>query len=168
MSRYWEVTGPLRESIRDVLARRRAALKEADEYAKSLGGDRIGFAEQAFGGVLLVVIFDGEPDGKLWKPVPNSAGCYLPRKATKDGKVVGRRLGELGKAVPGAADIADLIGYDTIVGLQWRVPGCTLWEKRVFVVTDDGWSPPEKVARHVKRVSDLAYEKATKWEADRD
>lgn len=158
--RYWELFGPVRKTVLEMMESRRLKLREAADLVKKLGADQLATAESGLG-VEIAAVFKTPPDPKLWKANKHNKEAYHPRKTSKEGREIDKQFYELGRSIPNGMKMAEVIEMEVFNGCQWYTPGVTLSGKRVFVSTPDTYEPPTKLKRHIKRVSDLDYEKIT-------
>lgn len=92
--RFFRVTsGPLIESVREIVAEHQAASTLLLAFCKEIGAANV----RMWGsGGIAGFKFDHRPDEAIWKK-PNKHGLYCPKKNTPAGKDINRRMSELPK-----------------------------------------------------------------------
>lgn len=173
-TRYYEVRGQLRLKFKELLAKREQGMAELIKWAESKGG-KLGAADSH--GLCAVVI---TKEGKApkegpehWKNVRyRQDGVWVvrkeqwePRLSTKPGKAIYNELKELTKDVPTHSDFQELIKFNSFIEFpKWLSIGIiSLRTGKVLVkVPSAKYSPPKAIAKDLKRISDIEYEKLTK------
>jgi len=162
--KYWEVHGKVRLAILDIHEKRVAAHKAMLAFAKKHGTKQ--YASRDSFGIYFVLMFDAPPDLKVWKPVRNSPKCYSPKVSSKVGKELDKQMREIAKTCPSGVDLNEAIGFENwFSGSSWKTSGYSIFDgncKLVLVVTDECYEPPKELAKSIKRISDVVYEKLTK------
>lgn len=170
--RYYEVTGETRKKILAVFDQQAEAIKKARALTKELGAEEFvhttGFAGMRVTGFKFK---DGkEPDSKLLNRKYSRSDrkhldWYSPNRSTKVGKELSRKLDDEYR-IPGHSQIAEVLKLKQFVGLYWRMPGTYVWgpRKRVFATIPipfegGSYSPRGQIAKDVKRISDIEFEK---------
>lgn len=156
--RYWEASGKVRDELLALHDKREACRKEMFAFAKRNGTKKIGIHDGVFG--CFALAFDTPPDPKLWKEIKASRGFYVAKQSTKAGKALYDEMRQLDAKLPSGIEVNRILGIeDFIFGGVWHTAGCKVFGDRVIVVTNDEYKPPKAVAKCLKRISDLEFER---------
>ncbi len=161
--RYWEAFGAVRKALLDILDRRDAAFKAAIAFAKVHGTPTILFNNGSDFSFMLS--FTTPPDSKVWRSVKGVENGYLPRKINKEGRALAEEIDKIERSSPGGIAAANAIGQDFLYGGRWSTPGVWVRRKRVLVRTPAWYTSPKKLAKDIRRISDLVFEKLVEAKA---
>jgi hypothetical protein len=158
MSKYWEVTGAVRDKIFQLSERRVKAHKAMLDFAKKCGTKDYATCESF--GVSFVLMFDSPPDLKVWKARRGSPKCYEPKLSTKTGNILYKQMREIAAYCPSGTDVNKAIGFENwFTGIIWKTAGYCIVGKRIFITADVSYSPPKELTNCIKRISDTVYER---------
>ena len=144
--KYFLAHGDSEAKVRDFFERRVAAIREANELAKSLGGDCAVFSSHVAG-----VIFSGTaPDGWTMKGrTTEGAKYFMPLRKSKAGKEIARQLTAI--QIPGGRDLHGLFSSDgghfdtSMLGLAIYYISAEITRGKVIISVPEGmdFAPPE-------------------------
>lgn len=176
-TQHFEAKGKLRETILAMLDKRSKGLAALEAWCKKHGG-MLGKKDSGWGFACCLVT-KMEPDGSYpgsktakqpknpenWKQHKRWPDNWFPRLSTVEGKQLDKELKELIKAVPSGREFAELVKFNVLSEFPTvQCPGVTHTRtepSRVFIsIPTMKYKPPKGI--ELKRISDVAYEKATK------
>ncbi len=153
MSRkYWQTSGLVGRQLHTLFKQWRKAVIAMHAFAKKNGSDQIGTSFNGF--VTFTCVFDKHP-GKGWKLYKGTTDQYVPLASSELGKQ--RKL--LCAMCPPGNEFGRLIGMKGFVGDRFRIPGVAVRHNVVYLTTTGDYTPPARLAKDLKRISDLEYEK---------
>ncbi len=167
MVKYWIVSGELASKFLLMLRKRDDAIEKLEAFAKKLNGT-IGMSDSL--GITTAIYFKGPiPEG--WKKVKGN-NCYQPKENTKEGKALAEEISLMEKDCPSRGDFGALLGLEPFVADEYGIHTNTVRHvgqhgKRIVLATPDDFDPSNKVAKDLKRISDLEFEKLIKLPAAR-
>lgn len=164
MSKFWTVHGDLRKDFEKLFAEQKAVEGLMQKFAKKCGAIHYGIARTAFGVHFSLQYKDeSKVDNTLFKKVKGSDGFFVPRRTSKASRALDEELEKLSRAMPSNMEYAKLLGFVVWDGEGYahRV-GVGEYAGSLVVMTNDKYFPKEKVAKNLKRISDLHYEKLLK------
>lgn len=156
MNRYWKADAATSKKIIALLNQWDAVAAKARKLALRHGATTklyttSGFATRYVSGF----IFKDKSmvDRKLFVPLKDTSDGWRPRRIKNS--TLCKEFEELKSDF--MADVMRLIGIPLFNGAKWHTPGIAISGKTVYLTTHNGL----KSAKGCKRISDVAFEKAT-------
>lgn len=155
MSKYYEATGPVKDSIVEFFDR----VGEARERARALcakHGAEVGFSSGI--GTPFGFKFSEAPNPKAWKLW---IGSHYRPKRTAAGKAIFAEVEAIERMFPSTTTANKIIGMEFLSDGRWMTPGLLILKDKALVIATDDYEPKGEIAKNMKRISDLQFEKLT-------
>ena len=103
------------KKMQELLDKASAIRKEISEYLKLLGANPkswVSSDKYFFNTVVIAVLFESEPDMKIWKVFKNFPNSYQPRITTYEGKKIQAKLDSI-EAID-RVDLNRIVGFEQV------------------------------------------------------
>ena len=111
------------KKMQELLDKASAIRKEISEYLELIGAKSnqwVSSDKYFFNTGVMAVVFDKEPDLKIWKEFKKIPNCYRPRMTSYEGKKIQSKFQSIG--VIDRVDLNKVVGFEQVfqhVGLLW-------------------------------------------------
>lgn len=103
------------KKMQELLDKASAIRKEISEYLKLLGANPnqwVSSDKYFFNTGVMAVVFDKEPDLKIWKEFKKIPNCYQPRMTSYEGKKIQSKFQSIG--VIDRVDLNEVVGFEQV------------------------------------------------------
>ena len=159
--KHWLVTSKvLAAQIDDFFERRSKCVKKMQSFCRKYGGKkaRLLTSNSVFS-VCFAIYTDAEMDKSIWKRTSLDLG-WVPRASSKAAKAIKTEMDAIAREMPTTSELAKILSVSVFDGRHLTGPGVRIVAGKIYVSTQQNFPG----AKGLKRISDLAFERATAME----